>query len=50
MFKTNKAFSSFSINDLAKANEFYSQKLGLRVSKSPEGLELHPGNLVWRPS
>jgi catechol 2,3-dioxygenase-like lactoylglutathione lyase family enzyme len=45
MFKTNKAFSSFSVNDLPKAKEFYSQKLGLKVSESPEGLELHPGNL-----
>lgn len=43
MFKTNKAFASFSVNDLSKAKDFYSQKLGLKVSESPEGLELHPG-------
>jgi catechol 2,3-dioxygenase-like lactoylglutathione lyase family enzyme len=45
MFKTNKAFSSFSVDDLSQAKQFYSQKLGLEVKESPEGLELHPGNL-----
>ncbi|HLN97600.1 MAG TPA: VOC family protein [Pyrinomonadaceae bacterium] len=43
MFKTDKAFSSFSVDDLQKAREFYSRQLGLEVSESPEGLELHPG-------
>lgn len=28
MFKIKKAFSSFSVNDLAKAKTFYSQTLG----------------------
>ncbi len=45
MFKTNKAFSSFSIDDLQQAKKFYGNTLGLKVSESPEGLELHPGNL-----
>lgn len=45
MFKASKAFSSFSIDDLQKAKEFYGHTLGLKVSESPEGLELHPGNL-----
>jgi catechol 2,3-dioxygenase-like lactoylglutathione lyase family enzyme len=45
MFKTSKAFSSFSVDDLAKAKEFYAQKLGLKVSESAEGLEMHPGDL-----
>jgi catechol 2,3-dioxygenase-like lactoylglutathione lyase family enzyme len=45
MFKASKAFASFSVDDLPKAKEFYGQKLGLEVSESPEGLELHPGDL-----
>ena len=44
MLQSNKAFSSFSVNDLTKAKAFYSQKLGLKVSESKEGLELHPAN------
>ncbi|HBB98066.1 MAG TPA: glyoxalase [Blastocatellia bacterium] len=43
MLETNKAFSSFSVNDLEKAKQFYGQTLGLKVKESPEGLELHPG-------
>ena len=42
MFKPNKAFSSFSVDDLHKAKDFYSGTLGLKVSESAEGLELHP--------
>lgn len=45
MFNASKAFSSFSIDDVKKAKEFYGQTLGLKVSESEEGLELHPGNL-----
>ena len=41
MFKDTKAFSSFSVNDLQKAKEFYGETLGLEVSEMPEGLELH---------
>jgi catechol 2,3-dioxygenase-like lactoylglutathione lyase family enzyme len=44
MLESNKAFSSFSVNDLQKAKEFYEQKLGLKVKESTEGLELHPGD------
>jgi predicted enzyme related to lactoylglutathione lyase len=43
MFETSKAFSSFSVDDIPRAKEFYGQTLGLQVSESPEGLELHPG-------
>ena len=43
MLETNKAFSSFSVNDLQKAKQFYGQTLGLKIKESPEGLELHPG-------
>ncbi len=41
MFKNTKAFSSFAVNDLQKAKEFYGETLGLEVSEMPEGLELH---------
>ena len=44
MLQTNKAFSSFSVNDLQVAKQFYEQTLGLEVDESKEGLELHPGN------
>jgi catechol 2,3-dioxygenase-like lactoylglutathione lyase family enzyme len=40
MFKNTRAFSSFSVDDLKKAKEFYGQTLGLNVSESEEGLEL----------
>jgi catechol 2,3-dioxygenase-like lactoylglutathione lyase family enzyme len=43
MLETNKAFSSFSVDDLQKAKDFYAQALGLNVKESKEGLELHPG-------
>ena len=43
MLETNKAFSSFSVDDLQKAKQFYGQTLGLKVKESPEGLELQPG-------
>ena len=34
MFKNTKAFSSFSVNDIGKAKEFYSQTLGLEVTET----------------
>lgn len=40
MFKETKAFSGFSVNDLAAAKAFYSQILGLEVEDSPAGLML----------
>src|SRR5687768_5807955 len=43
VFKAAKSFSSFSVNDLNKAKEFYGQTLGLDVSETPEGLELSTG-------
>ena len=46
MFKEAKSFSSFSVNDIKKAKEFYGETLGLEVKETPEGLELHPGNNV----
>ena len=45
MLNTNKAFSSFSVNDIAKAKDFYGKTLGLEVSSGPEGtLVLELGN------
>ena len=35
MFKNNKAFSSFSVNDAEKAKKFYGEILGLEVSEIP---------------
>lgn len=44
MFKAKEAFASFSVNDLKTAKEFYSQKLGLDVSESKEGLDVRMGS------
>jgi predicted enzyme related to lactoylglutathione lyase len=41
MFKDSKAFSTFSVNDLPRAKEFYGETLGLDVSDLPEGLALN---------
>ena len=46
IFREAKSFSSFSVNDLKKAKEFYGQTLGLEVSETPEGLELHTSDNV----
>ena len=40
MFKNSKSFSSFSVDDISKAKEFYGDKLGLEVSDTKEGLGL----------
>lgn len=49
MFKDSKAFSSFSVNDLKKAKEFYGETLGLGVTETQEGLELQlaGGNTIF---
>src|SRR5262249_15522293 len=36
MFSNKPAFSSFSVNDVRKAKEFYGKTLGLDVSEVPE--------------
>jgi len=42
MFKQTHAFSGFSVNDLQKAKEFYSNVLGIDVTENKMGLlELH---------
>ena len=44
MFKAKAAFSGFSVDDLAKAKEFYTEILGLKVDDQGVGLGLHlPG-------
>jgi catechol 2,3-dioxygenase-like lactoylglutathione lyase family enzyme len=40
LFRQSAAFSSFSVNDLNKAQEFYGSTLGLETTKTPEGLML----------
>ena len=40
MFKDTRAFNSFSVNDLAKAKEFYGQTLGLDVTEKSVGLSI----------
>jgi catechol 2,3-dioxygenase-like lactoylglutathione lyase family enzyme len=45
MFTDSKAFSSFSVDDIGMAKQFYGETLGLEVVETPEGLELHiPGS------
>jgi len=44
MLQTKSAFSSFSVNDLKQAKDFYAQTLGLKVKESEMGLEIHPGD------
>jgi catechol 2,3-dioxygenase-like lactoylglutathione lyase family enzyme len=49
MLKDNRAFSSFSVDDVAKAKEFYGQTLGLKISDNMGGINLHlaGGNQVF---
>ncbi|MEV7724505.1 VOC family protein [Streptomyces sp. NPDC101733] len=41
MFEDTKAFSGFSVNDIARAKAFYGDTLGLRVSEENGMLLLH---------
>lgn len=41
MFEHTKAFSGFSVDDLARAREFYSSTLGVKVSEENGLLTLH---------
>jgi catechol-2,3-dioxygenase len=45
IFQEARSFSSFSVNDLKKAKEFYGDKLGLDVAETKEGLELNAGDI-----
>jgi predicted enzyme related to lactoylglutathione lyase len=40
----DKAFSGFSVNDMAAAKEFYGTTLGVPVEEIPAGLSLKIGN------
>jgi catechol 2,3-dioxygenase-like lactoylglutathione lyase family enzyme len=44
IFKEATSFSSFSVNDLKEAKDFYRETLGLDVSETAEGLELRTGD------
>lgn len=46
IFKDADSFSSFSVNDVKKAKDFYRETLGLDVSETSEGLELRTGDNV----
>jgi len=40
-FKNANVFSSFSVNDIEEAKRFYGETLGLEVSETEEGINLH---------
>lgn len=40
MFKNTEAFSSFSVDDLTKAKQFYASTLGLSINETKHGLGL----------
>jgi catechol 2,3-dioxygenase-like lactoylglutathione lyase family enzyme len=42
MLNTKKAFTSFSVNDIQKAKEFYSKTLGFEIADGPEGTVVLP--------
>jgi catechol 2,3-dioxygenase-like lactoylglutathione lyase family enzyme len=44
MLTDSQAFSGFSISDIGKSKQFYSEVLGLEVKETPMGLELHLGS------
>jgi catechol 2,3-dioxygenase-like lactoylglutathione lyase family enzyme len=41
MFRDTKAFSGFSVNDVARAKQFYAETLGLNVEEDHGMLQLH---------
>jgi catechol 2,3-dioxygenase-like lactoylglutathione lyase family enzyme len=49
MIKIYNIYSSFSVPDLEKAKEFYSNTLGLHIEERPEGLDLKisDGNKIF---
>jgi predicted enzyme related to lactoylglutathione lyase len=40
MLTNSKAFGSYSVNDLAKAKEFYGNTLGIEISEEMDGMIL----------
>jgi catechol 2,3-dioxygenase-like lactoylglutathione lyase family enzyme len=47
MFRPKSAFSGFSVDDLAKAKEFYTKVLGLKIEDGVGGVRLHLPGGVW---
>jgi catechol 2,3-dioxygenase-like lactoylglutathione lyase family enzyme len=49
MLKESKAFSTFAVDDVAKAKQFYGETLGLEVKDEMDGLalQLAGGNAVF---
>ena len=49
MFNPTGAFSGFSVDDLARAKEFYTKTLGLKVEDGVGGvrIRLPSGGMVW---
>lgn len=41
MFKPQAVFSGFSVDDLDKAEKFYSETLGIKAENNGMGLQLH---------
>ena len=41
MFENTKAFSGFSVDDVPRAEQFYGETLGVKVSRQDEMLTLH---------
>jgi catechol 2,3-dioxygenase-like lactoylglutathione lyase family enzyme len=46
MFESTKAYSSFAVDDLEKAREFYGETLGLPTSDFPPGADTPFGLMV----
>jgi catechol 2,3-dioxygenase-like lactoylglutathione lyase family enzyme len=44
MFKDSRAFSGFSVDDIAKAKAFYGDTLGVEVTEANGMLQLHLGS------
>jgi len=45
MFQYQSTFSSYSVNDMAVARQFYRDTLGVEIEETPEGTKLKlPGN------
>lgn len=50
MLQANKAFSSYSVNDIEKAKQFYGKTLGLQVSPGPEGtIQVNEAKVMMYP-
>ena len=43
MFKDSEAFSTFAVDDIPKAKQFYGETLGLDVAEEMDGLALQLG-------